>query len=101
MLVIDGVELVLSDQAFNMRELERDHAGRSKQVRHSCREVVKIRNLREHVVADYQIGLTPLGDETLCEVQAEKLDKRRNILFTRRLCDIRSRLDANHRNIER
>ena len=78
-LMIDRVELVFIDQALDMRELECDHPVRGKQVRHACREVVKIGNLRQHIVADDEIGLMPLGDKALREIQTEKLDQRRNI----------------------
>src|SRR5262245_23895504 len=56
MLMIDRVELVVLDQSFEMRELERDDSVRSQQVGHSRRKVIEIRNLRQHIVADDKIS---------------------------------------------
>ena len=58
--MVDGVELVLLDQADQMREFERDDTLRLQEDLHAGDEVVEIRNLRQHVVADDQIGLDPL-----------------------------------------
>ena len=100
MLMIDRVKLVLLDQALNMRKLERDHTVRGKQVRHPCSEVVEIGNLRQHVVADDEIGLPPLGDEALARGLKPKNSTSVGIFFcTRRFCNVGSRLDANDRNI--
>ena len=99
--MIDRVELVVLNQSLKMRELERDHPVRGQQVRHSCREVVKIGNLRQYIVADDEIGLAPLGDKTLRKIQAEELDQRRNILRARRLGNVCSWLDTNDWNIQR
>ena len=60
MLVVDGVELVLVDQPLEMRELERDHALGLQQTRDAGDEVVEVGNLRQHVVADDEIGLACL-----------------------------------------
>src|SRR5262249_12377239 len=101
MFVVDRVELILVDEPLKMGDLECDHTVRRKQMRHSCGEVVEIRDLRQHIVADDEICLPPLGHELLRKLQAEKLDESGNILLARRLGHIGGWLDADHRNAQR
>ena len=100
-LVIDGVELVLVDQRLEMRELERDDALRRQQMRHAGDEVVEVGHLRQHVVADDEVGGLAFGDEPLGEADAEELDQRRDVLLARDLGDVGGRLDAGDGHAER
>ena len=97
MLVIDRVELVFVDQPLEVRKLERDHPVRRQQMRHARSEVVEIRDLRQHIVADDEIGLPSLGHKALRKLQAEEFDKRRNILLARDFRHVGRRLDAESR----
>ena len=101
MLVIDRVELVLVDEPLKMRELERDHTVRRQKMRHPCGEVVEIGDLRQHIVADDEVGPPTLGHESLRELQAEELDKSGNILLARHCGHVGGRLDADHGNTQR
>src|SRR5271170_5669595 len=101
MLMIDRIELIFLDEPLKMGELECDYTIWCKQMHHSCGEVVKIRNLRQYIVADNEIGPPTLGHELLRKLQAEELDESRNILLACRFGDISGRLDADHRNTQR
>ena len=59
-LVVDRVELVLCHQPLQMRKLHRDHALRLEQALHAGDEVVQVRHVRQHIVAEHQIGLAVL-----------------------------------------
>src|SRR5215472_1233308 len=100
MLVINGVELVLVNEPLKVGELERDHTIRGQQMHHSCSEIVEIRDLRQHVVTNDEVGSLTLGHELLCELQAEKLDNSRNILPPRGFRHIGGRLNANYGNTQ-
>ena len=54
--MVDGVPLALVDQAHQVRELHRDRAAGVEQHLHAGNEVVEIRNVGEHVVAEQEIG---------------------------------------------
>ncbi len=94
MLMIDGVELVLVDQPLEMRKLERDHAVRRQQMRHAGGEVVEVRHLRQHIVADDEVGLLAFGGEPLRERETEEFDQRRNVLSPRHFGHVGGGLDA-------
>jgi len=97
-LVVDGVELVAFDQALQMRELERHGSRRLKQRADPGDERVQIRNLREHVVAQDEIGLAALQDELDRELAPEELDQRLDAPGRGRLSDIGRGLDAQRRD---
>ncbi len=63
MLVIDCVELVLLDQIGEMRKLQRNHAFRLQQQMQTTHKVIEIRNLRQNVVADQEVGLASCADQ--------------------------------------
>src|SRR5262245_29284889 len=96
MLVIDGIKLILGNEPLEMRKLERDHSLRREQMRHTRGEIVEIRNLGQDIVADDEIGASPLGYQTFRKSEPEKLHQGRNILFPCNLRDIGRRLDAGH-----
>ena len=64
--MIDRVELVLVDEPLEMRKLERDHTVRRQKMRHPCGEVVEIGDLRQHIVADDEIGPPALETTSVC-----------------------------------
>src|SRR6516162_1041395 len=98
---IDRGELIPVYEPLKMGDLECDHTVRRKQMRHSCGEVVELRDLRQHIVADDEICSPTLGHELLRKLQAEKLDESGNILLARRFGHIGRWLDADHRNAQR
>ncbi len=70
-LVIDRVELVLVDELLEMRKLEGDDALRRANA--PCgNEVVKVWHLRQHVVADDQVGALAFRGQTLRRAQVQK-----------------------------
>ena len=101
MLVIDRVELVFVDQPLEVGKLERNHPVWSQKMRHSRGEVVEVRDLRQDIVADDEIGLPPLGCESLRELQAEEFNKGRNIFLLRDCGYVGGRFDADYRNAQR
>ena len=99
--MIDRVELVLVDQPLEVRELQRDHAFGLQKLRHPGREVVEIGYLRQHIVADDQVGALALGGQLRCELAPEEVDQRRDALVDGDLGDIGGRLDADHGHLQR
>ena len=99
--MVDRVELVLRDQALDVRELQRDDAFRFEKDGHASDEVVEVRNLREHVVADDEVGLDPFRHELPCEAHAEEIDASRYSFCDCRFRDVRGGLDTKHRDAER
>ena len=92
--VIDGIELIVRDQLHEMRELDRDHAARSQRDLQSSDEVVEVRHLREHVVAEEQVRLLSCGHElTRCRT-SEELDRRWDASRNGDLRHICGRLDT-------
>src|SRR5580698_1898641 len=79
-LMVNRVELIFLDKPLEMREFECDHPLRRQQLRHSRSEVVEIGDLRQHVVADDEIGPTLPRREPPGEVQSEELNQRWNVL---------------------
>ena len=70
-------------------------------MRHSRGEIVEVGDLRQHIVADDEVGRLTLGHQALRELQAEEFDQRRNILLARHFGDIGGRLDADDGNTQR
>ena len=99
--MVDRVELVLRHQPLEMRELQRDHAFRREQPGHAGDEVVEVRDLGQHVVADDQIGAPALGDQRIGQGDAEEVDLRRDAFVDRDAGDVGGRLDAEHGHAER
>ncbi len=96
MLVIDRVELVLLDEAQQMRELEGGDAARAQQDRHARQEVVEVGHLRQHVVADDEIGEHAAVDELARRVLVEEACQGRHAARFRRLGHVLGRVDAEH-----
>src|SRR6266446_1030916 len=68
---------------------------------HSRSEVVEIRDLRQHVIANNKICLPALRHESLRKLQAEELNESGYILLARRFGHIDGWLDADHRHTQR
>ena len=93
-LVVDGVELVVPHQLEEVRELHGDDAVGGEQRGHAADEVVEVGHVREHVVAQQQVGSRALVAEPRRQLGAEELDQRRDPAFLRRRRDVGRRLDA-------
>ena len=61
--MVDRVELVVLDQAQQVRHLDGHHALRGKQDLHAADEVVEVGNVGHHVVGRDQVGAAALGRE--------------------------------------
>ena len=73
MLVVDGVELVRLDQAQEVRELHREHAARRRGgAARPADEVVEVGHVREHVVAEQEVGAARARPPTFRAVAAPK-----------------------------
>ncbi len=96
-LVVDRVELVVLDQPEQVGELHRDHAARLEQDRHAADEVVEVRHVGQHVVAQQQVGPDAVGDHLGRRRPAEELDPAGHApLLQRHLGHVRGRLHAQH-----
>ena len=98
MLVVDRVVLEALEQPREVRELEGRRAAGRQQDRDAVDEVVQVRHLREHVVAEHEVGVAALADEPLGELDAEELDERRHAALLGRDRDVRRRVDPEHRH---
>ena len=86
------------DQPLQMRKFERDHAFGLQEHAHAGDEVVEVRNLRQHVVADDEVGFPAFGRECAPPSRTPKKSTRvGNALVDRHLRDVGRRLDAEHR----
>src|SRR6516164_8560897 len=101
MFVVDRIELIFIDKMLKVWEFERDHSVRGQQNFHSLRKVIEIRDLRQHVVTDDQVGPLPPGNQTLREFHSEKFYQRWNVLLARNFGAIASRFYASHGNTQR
>ena len=97
-LVVDRVELRLLDQAQQVRELHRDAPPGVEQELEAGDEVVEVRHVGEHVVADDQVGRRALVGEPRAELRAEERDQRRDAVRLGDRGHVRGRLDAEHRH---
>src|SRR6267142_648070 len=55
MLVIDGVEFIMFDQARQVRKLQRENSVGFQQQLEAFDEIIDVRYLRQHIVADNQV----------------------------------------------
>ena len=94
MLVIDGVELVLFDQVLQVREFKRDHPALLQQRLGAADEIVEVRHVRQHVVAENEIGLAVRGFEFLGERYAKEIDRDRDAFALGDFGCVGRRLDA-------
>ena len=60
-------------QPQQVRKLQRQRALRRKHLAQAGDEIVDVRHMGEHVVAQHQVAAAPPGDEAAREVQAEEL----------------------------
>ena len=98
MLVIDRVELDVLDQLEKMRKLDGHGAVGLQQQGDAGDKVIELRHMREHIVADDQIGLPALARQGPRQMLAEELDQGRNADLLRRGGDGIGRIDAEHRH---
>ena len=61
-------------------------------------EVVEVRHVREHVVAEQQVGLAALGRQRARPLDAEELARASGCPSLGHRGDVRRRLDAEHRH---
>lgn len=98
MLVIDGVELNIFHQPQQMRKFDADDTIRFQNAIEPTDEVVDVRHVRQHVVADDDIGGKAPGDEIGSRFLAEEPRFRGNADLPRHIGDVFGRFDAEHRH---
>ena len=96
--MIDRVVLQVLDELREVRELERRRPTGCEQRRDALDEVVDVRDLRQDVVAENEVGLPALLCELASQVRAEELRHRFHPERDGRVRDIQRRLDAEHRD---
>lgn len=64
--MIDCVKLIFRHQAHQMGKFDRNDAFRLEKNLHACDEIVQIRYLGEHIIAEQQIRLPAFGRELSC-----------------------------------
>ena len=74
--MVDRVELELLDQPDEVRHLDRDDAVRGEHELDAGDEVVELRDLREHVVRDDEVGAAPFRHERGGQPRVEEVDDR-------------------------
>src|SRR6185503_16379025 len=99
MLVVNRVELIALDQPEQMRKLHRDHTASVEQLLHSRHKVIQRGNMRQHVVADQQVGFAMLSGDFLCCPFPEELHQRRDTFGLGYLGDVRGGLDTENRDL--
>src|ERR1700693_5698304 len=97
-LVVNLVELVSINRSQKVGKLYGHDATGCQQSLDATHEVIDIRHLREHVVAQYQVGAMTRCREPARGFAAKELDDRRDSFLLGHLRDIRSRLDTQNRN---
>src|SRR5262249_13428033 len=98
MLMIDGVELIVLDQAQEMRKLHGDHPGGCQHDPQPLHEIVEIRNMRENVVSHENVGEMAFRGHSPGLCATEKAAPSRNTTGHGGLRDIRGRFDAQDLN---
>ena len=101
MLVVNRIELVLLHESIQMRKLHRDRAALAEQYLHARHEIIEIRNVREHIVAEQQVRLAVLGRDLTSGLLAEEFDYRTNPFSLGDERDVRRGLDAEHGYVAR
>src|SRR5579864_5758408 len=99
MFVIDRIKFGMFQQSQKMWKLYGDRAARFEQLAESGYEVVEIRNVREDVVADDEIGCAVLAFQTLRGLHAEERDLRSYPACDCRCRDVCRGLDAEHGDV--
>ena len=97
--MVDGVELVVRHQPQQVRELHRDHAVGLRAGSSARDEVVQVGHVREHVVAEQQVGAAPVRRASAVAVSVPK--NRTSVgmpLLLGDRGDVGGRLDAQHRD---
>jgi hypothetical protein len=97
-LVVDRVELVALYEAHQVRELQGEDAAGREQGLHPGHEVVEIGDVREHVVADQQIGRSALRDHLAGSFAPEEGHQGVDALLLRGPRAVRRRIDPEHRD---
>ena len=100
-LVVDRVELVLGDEAPEMRDLDGHNPVRCQQMGDAGNEVVELGHLRQHVIGDDQVGVALLRRNLVRHLGAEEGDARGHALGASRRRHVGRRLDAEHPLTER
>ena len=98
MLVIDGVELIICHEPFQMRELHCDHATWSKQALHARDKVVQVRYVGQDIVSEQQVGRTKFARNFIRQLASEEAHGRWHTLSDRHRGNIGCRLNAEDRN---
>src|ERR1051325_646390 len=97
-LVVYLIELISVDCAEEMRKLDRHHSGRLQQNLQACDEIINVRHLCQHVVAENQVRSLAVGEQLPSRLNAKKFNEGRYTFLARNLCDVGSRLDSECRN---
>src|SRR6267378_4695036 len=98
MLVIDGVELVLTHQLQEMRKLEGRNPIRCQEISEATDEVIDIGHMGDHIVGDDQICAPAVFHQLSSQQSSEELLENLYALFPRRTRSARRRLDPKARD---
>ena len=94
-LVINRIPLPALNESHKVGKLHRQDAIRSEQHLYTGDKIVQVWDVREHIVADQQIGAA-LRSQRLRGAPAEEFDPCRDSAFASDFGDICRRLDAKH-----
>jgi hypothetical protein len=93
-LVIDGVEFGVFDEIDRVGKFEDNTAFRLQERFQAADELVGVGCVGEDVVAEDQVSFFAGGDESVCDVVAEKFDESFDAFFAGDFGDVGGRLDA-------
>ena len=96
--MVDRVVFEVLDQLRKVGELERRRPVRREELGDAGDEVVDVRHLGQHVVAEDEVCRATFGRQSCAELGAEELRDRRHAAGHRSLCHVARRLDSQHRD---
>ena len=97
-LVIDGVERAQFDQSQHVLEFDRQHSTWFQECLHTGDEVMQVRDVRQDIVRDDEVGGMTLFDQSTSCVQTEEFALCRHAILSRDLDDICRGVDPTHRD---
>src|SRR5882762_7608024 len=97
MFVIDGVEFIVFDQAGQVRKLQRENSVGFQQQLEAFDEIIDVRHLRQHIVADNQVRRFSFARKFQRELRPEKTSQRGHALFDGHFGHVCGRFDSEDR----
>src|SRR6266481_2160119 len=98
MLVVDGIEFIVLNQASQVGKLKRQDSKGFQQQLEAFNEIVDVRDLGQHIVADDQVRRFSPSSKFQRELRTEKTSQRWHALFDCDHCDVCGRFNPQNWN---